>query len=223
MSKPVNSFSPCSHTGKKVLLVEGSTDCHVVMAMCAIHKVEIDLFGIYDCGSDNQALRRLNALINASDTTQPSIIGLMLDADQQGTESRWQSIRRKLEDKPYSLPNEPVLSGTIIDPTDPEYPRLGFWLMPNNRDVGMLESFINEMIPIEHLDSVKRVLAIARQEGCSTYKDVHQDKAIVHTYLAWQHEPGRPIGQSITARILQPETPTAYSFTGWLTSLFSVK
>jgi hypothetical protein len=220
MSKLVKNQSPCYHTGKKVLLVEGNTDCHVVMAMCAIHKVEINLFGIFDCGSDNQALKRLNALVNASETDQPSIIGLMLDADQQGTESRWQSIKRKLQDKPYDLPDDPFPDGTVISSTEPDYPRLGFWLMPNNKDVGMLETFINEMIPANHLESVKRSLETARQEGCTTYKDVHQDKAIVHTYLAWQDEPGRPIGQSITARVLQPETPSALAFIKWLIALF---
>ncbi len=65
MSKRVNSLSPCHYEGKKVLLVEGNTDCHVVMALCKEHQVENNLFGLYDCGSDTQALRRLNALIDA--------------------------------------------------------------------------------------------------------------------------------------------------------------
>jgi len=64
-------------------------------------------------------------------------------------------------------------------------------------------------------------LAFAREGGAASYKTVHQAKAVVHTYLAWQDEPGHPIGQSITAKVLQPTTPTAHYFTDWLGSLFS--
>lgn len=221
MSKHGNTSSPCFHTGKKVLLVEGNTDCHVVMAICGAHNVENNLFGLYDCGSDEQAIRRLNALIAAPESEQPLTIGLMLDADQQGAEGRWQRITRKLQGKPYAFPPSPVPNGTIIDASEPGYPRLGFWLMPNNQTTGMLEDFIKEMIPAAHVDLIERCLLIARDEGCATYKPVHQAKAVVHTYLAWQDEPGHPIGQSITARVLKPQTPTAHQFTGWLAALFT--
>ena len=221
MSKRANSSSPCQHEGRKVLLVEGNTDCHVVMALCKEHQVENNLFGLYDCGSDTQALRRLNALVDAPTSDRPFIIGLLLDADQQGPASRWQSIKQKLRDKPYQLPDEPVPNGTILNASESDYPRLGFWLMPNNQTVGMLEDFISEMIPAQHVILVEQCLAFARESGAASYKTVHQAKAVVHTYLAWQDEPGHPIGQSITAKVLQPTTPTAYYFTNWLGSLFS--
>ncbi|RZK23646.1 MAG: hypothetical protein EOO63_17600 [Hymenobacter sp.] len=220
MSKRANS-SPCHHEGKKVLLVEGNTDCHVVMALCQVHQVENNLFGLYDCGSDDLALRRLNALINAPATDRPAIIGLLLDADQQGPESRWRSIRQKLLDKPYELPDVPVASGTVLDASEPDYPRLGFWLMPNNQTTGMLEDFVNEMLPAPCVELIEQCLLLARESGAATYKPAHQAKAIVHTYLAWQDEPGHPIGLSITAKVLQPTTATAYRFTEWLGALFS--
>lgn len=221
MSKRGNSSSPCFHTGKKVLLVEGNTDCHVVMALCGAHNIENNLFGLYDCGSDDLAIRRLNALIDAPEAEQPQIIGLMLDADQQGALGRWQRITQKLQGKPYSLPPTPVVNGTIIESSETGYPKLGFWFMPNNQTTGMLEDFINEMIPATHTEFIEQCLTTARAEGYATYKEVHRAKAIVHTYLAWQDEPGHPIGQSITARVLQPQTSTAYLFTGWLASLFT--
>lgn len=218
MWRPANL---CKDTGPKVLLVEGNTDCHVVMALCGAHQVADGLFGLYDCGSDTQAIRRLNALLAAPATERPHIIGLLLDADQQGPASRWQSLRQKLQDKPYHLPAAPVPHGTVLEPTDPDYPRLGFWLMPDNQQVGMLEDFVGEMIPAAHVAVIQHCLAIAQESGATTYKPTQQAKAIVHTYLAWQDEPGHPIGQSITARVLQPTTPTAYQFTEWLGVLFS--
>lgn len=219
MSKRVNPSAPCNYQGKKVLLVEGNTDCHVVLALCIAHQVENNLFGLYDCGNDDQALKRLNALIETS-TEQPDIIGLMLDADQNDARNRWERIKTKLQGRPYDFPLEPVSSGTIIIPTEPGYPRLGFWLMPNNRDLGMLEDFVQEMIPAPCLEVVERCLAIAREANCATYKRLHHAKAIVHTYLAWQDVPGHPIGQSITAKVLIPETVIARNFTSWLSNLF---
>nr|WP_254435729.1 DUF3226 domain-containing protein [Dolichospermum sp. UHCC 0260] len=46
-------------------------------------------------------------------------------------------------------------------------------------------------------------------------------KAIIHTYLAWQDEPGYPMGQAITKQSLRPHTDIAIKFTDWLTRLFN--
>ena len=52
------------------------------------------------------------------------------------------------------------------------------------------------------------------------FKEIDLEKAIIHTYLAWQDEPGYPLGKAITAQSLRPETPIAREFTNWLTRLF---
>jgi hypothetical protein len=48
--------------GNKVLLVEGINDAHVVANLCGALGVP-KTFGIYQCGSDQKVLKRLNALI----------------------------------------------------------------------------------------------------------------------------------------------------------------
>jgi len=68
----------CKHEGDAVLLVEGTNDCHVVLALCAKNSLA-ETFGIYECGSDVLAIRRLNALIASS--KPPLTIGLVIDAD----------------------------------------------------------------------------------------------------------------------------------------------
>lgn len=204
---------------KNTLLVEGNADKRVIEALCAAHQVATNLFIIGEpCGSDNQVLQKLNALIPASN--RPACIGLVLDTDQNGVASRWQSIRSKLGEHPYQLPEMPDEYGTVIESSDYLYPRLGFWLMPNNRDLGMLENFVQEMIPSACVENIERILPQAGTE-CATYRPLHRTKALVHTYLAWQDEPGRPMGQAITAQVLRPETPTAYQFTEWLSRLFT--
>ena len=53
-----------------------------------------------------------------------------------------------------------------------------------------------------------------------TDKDVM--KAQVHTFLAWQDEPGRPMGESITRRYFQINVPKALNFVEWIRKLFEL-
>ncbi len=208
----------CKQDLDRTLLVEGADDCHVVMALCAAHHVA-QTFGIYECDSDLGVLRRLNALIVRPDP--PLVIGAMLDADQPSLEGRWQSIRNKLAHYDYRFPESPVYDGTVIE-SESGLPKIGFWLMPDNRVSGMLEDFCQGLAEANSLDFATACVDEAKQRGVSTYKAAHRSKAIIHTYLAWQSEPGRPLGQAITAQALQPGTESAKLFTGWLRNLFHV-
>jgi len=204
----------CKDKGPRVLLVEGRDDCHVVMALCSAHGVP-QKFGIYACESDVKVLRRLNALVISPDM---ETIGVVLDADND-VETRWQSIKTKLGRHPYILPHAPRASGTIVVPPE-GMPKLGFWLMPNNVDAGMLEDFCFELAEPRARSFAKNCVTQAQAEGVTRFREVHRSKAVIHTYLAWQDEPGRPLGQAITAQALVPNKETAVSFTDWLTNLF---
>jgi hypothetical protein len=47
-------------------------------------------------------------------------------------------------------------------------------------------------------------------------------KANIHTWLAWQEEPGKPMGQAITAKYLNPKSKQAELFVNWLRALFAI-
>jgi hypothetical protein len=205
----------CKQDTDKVLLVEGDNDCHVVMALCAAHKVP-ETFGIYQCGSDVGVLKRLNALIIRPNP--PQTIGVMLDADSS-INGRWDSIRGKLRHYSYKFPGTPNANGTIVGDTSGQ-PKLGFWLMPNNQDSGMLEDFCAELAEPSSLAFARECVEAANVRNVATFKEVHRSKAIIHTYLAWQDEPGYPLGKSITKQSLRPHTAIAVSFTDWLIQLF---
>ena len=208
----------CHQDGDAVLLVEGSNDCHVILALCQLHNVP-QTFGLYECGSDDRAIRRMNALLQKENP--PKIIGLVIDADRPDLAGRWTSIRSKLSNHPYVLPTVPLPDGTILEANDAGS-RLGFWLMPNNQVDGMLEDFCRDMIDVSAVGTVEQCLHIAEASGHTSFKSVHRSKAFVHTYLAWQDEPGKPLGQAITAQALQGNTDTAQRFVKWLTDLFRV-
>ena len=209
----------CREDTDKILLVEGDNDCHVVMALCAAHNVP-ETFGIYQCGSDVGVLKRLNALIVRPNP--PQVIGVMLDADNPSLGGRWDSIKSKLKNNNYSyaLSTAPDADGTIIDSAVDE-PRLGFGLMPNNQDSGMLEDFCAELAEPTSLLFARECVEQAYGRNVTTFKGVHRSKAVIHTYLAWHDEPGYPLGKAITRQALRPHTDVAVRFTNWLIRLFT--
>ena len=210
------STNICKQETTRVLLVEGTSDCHVVLALCKAHDLP-ENFGLYECGSDSAVLKRLNALILS--TERPDVIGVMLDADNPSLEGRWRSIKQKLNHHRYQLPDTPAHEGTIIEgPADK--PKLGFWLMPDNEVSGMLEDFCARLAEPTAFSFAQDCVEAARQRGLSKFKEVHLSKAVIHTYLAWQDEPGHPLGQAITVQALRPQTEIAIRFTVWLRSLF---
>jgi hypothetical protein len=211
----MTSTSPFKHEGDQVLLVEGIDEGHVISALCQAHQVP-ETFGLYTCGSDDKVLKRLNALILQPEA--PKTIGIVLDADQ-GVDRRWDSVRNKIKGYRDSFPQSPDVNGTILFLGD-GLPKLGVWLMPNNLNQGMLEDFCLTMIDGQSQTYVTNVIANAQQAGVCTFKSAHFSKAVAHTFLAWQDEPGTPLGLSITKQSLKPHTVTAIAFTQWLLRLF---
>jgi hypothetical protein len=49
----------------------------------------------------------------------------------------------------------------------------------------------------------------------------HFTKSLIHTWLAWQDEPGTPFGLAITKRYFDSDGPHVQALLDWLTRLFS--
>jgi hypothetical protein len=208
----------CKQDTDKILLVEGIDDCHVVMNLCVAHQVP-ETFGIYECGGKDKVLKRLNALIVRPNA--PQVIGVMLDADQSSL-SRWQGIKDKLtkNNHHYLMPKTPNTDGTIIEKIQGK-PKLGFWLMPNNQDSGILEDFCAKLAEPASLKFAENCVKQAYESKVTTFKQVDYSKAVIHTYLSWHDEPGYPLGKAITSQALRPHTDIALKFTTWLKYLFT--
>ena len=54
------------------------------------------------------------------------------------------------------------------------------------------------------------------------FRSTYRSKAKIYSWLAWQGEPGKPLGQAITARYLDADEPHAQKFAGWVRQLFNL-
>ena len=189
-------------------------------ALCEKHKVP-ESFDVIECESVENVLKAFEVRLKIADNNQR--IGIVVDADVN-LKSRWDSIvsilkkTGKYDCEAIELPQD----GLILEPTDNTYPKVGIWLMPDNNQNGMLEDFMAALATPDDalMKKSEDVLTELETEGIQKYKTVHRSKAKIHTYLAWQDAPGRPMGQAITANILNADSELAVKFAEWLKELF---
>lgn len=204
---------------KRVLLVEGVDDEHVVKNLCGERQIgKID--EIKNCKGYTNLLIEFPVRLKASEVSD--VLGIVIDADTD-LASRWQSIRDKIVQAGFSsVTDSPVLSGLILDPPfNSLLPRLGVWLMPNNQLPGVLEDFIRLLVPEgDRLFPYAQTCVRGIEPDLKHFRDLDLPKVNIHTWLAWQREPGKPLGQSITSHVLDAHSPAAALFSNWLKALY---
>ena len=52
------------------------------------------------------------------------------------------------------------------------------------------------------------------------YSQIHKSKALIHSWLAWQEDPGTPMGLSITKKYLSTEFEECAFLINWIKELF---
>lgn len=213
------------------LLVEGSDDLHVIRALRGRYKISEELFSIEipadptsfqkenkDEGGKELLLKNLPRKLKESNL---ETLGVILDADED-LQATWEAVRNKLMGFGYqNIPKYPLPEGWIY--SQPEFPKIGVWLMPNNQLPGMLEDFVQYLIPENDLlfPKAEQIIQEIETENLHKYKPSYRAKALIYTWLAWQKKPGKPMGQSITATVFQADTAIAAKFVDWLNQLFN--
>lgn len=202
--------------GKRVLLVEGRDDEHVVKNICG----RFDL-GVIDRIEPQEGkdplLDTLPVKLKESDL---AVLGIVLDADTD-LGARWQALSSRLQSAGYqNIGGHPDPQGGVFEPpADSLLPRVGVWLMPDNQAPGILEDFLRFLVPagdtlLSHAEQAVSTLPQTR------FEVLKRPKVLMHTWLAWQQEPGKPYGQAITARYLDVNLPAGKAFADWLRRLF---
>ncbi|MEW5985155.1 MAG: DUF3226 domain-containing protein [Chloroflexota bacterium] len=217
---------------KRRLLVEGNDDGHVMRNLLRHHHVPGVLVGrdtdltqdeiaIEIKGGKDALIASLPLLLDRGELEQLAII---VDADLD-VMACWQSVCHVLSQKgTVSLPSVPEPQGTVVTLQQNLHEVIvGIWIMPNNGLPGALEDFIAFLVPAGDAlwerarQCVNEIPAAGRR-----FPPERQSKAEIHTWLAWQEEPGKPLGQAVTARYLDTQAPHAQQLVAWLRRVFIV-
>ena len=146
-------------------------------------------------------------------------LGVVVDANGNAAD-RWDDIRTWCNGEFKDLPDRIPAEGLAV--VRPGGPRFGVWIMPNNRFTGMLEDWLVGLIPEGSgplYELARRCVSEAKRQN-ARFKPVHRTKAEIHTWLAWQDEPGLRLYDAVKHGVLDPKQPGSEPFVQWFKGLF---
>ena len=204
---------------KQILIVEGN-DAVVLFRLCQMHNlplpvgysIENVLKFVRSAGGFDKAVAALRDRLDGSDLTN---IGLVVDANDKGPDSRWAKIKSILSDY-FSVETlnglGPNPGGIVVQEVG--LPSVGIWIMPDNQSPGYLEHFVANMISEgdKVLNFAETSVRQLEKEDFCKFKAAKRQKALVHTWLAWQEEPGNPFGIALESRYLNANAPVVEPF-----------
>jgi hypothetical protein len=203
------------------LVVEGKDDRFCLKSLVAQHwnitaKGRLDsLLDIAEAGSKKDVKKVTKAIL----INPRCAIGLVIDGDKS-VDASWKSVRAVLNDRVDNLPAHYPLDGFVSSLTVSGF-SIGVWLMPGGGSQGELESLLLKAADVANpklLEHATKSTRVARQLGAK-FLPKHERKAVLHTWLAWQQEPGLPYGTAVKAGFLPPESPAFQPFFAWIDRL----
>jgi hypothetical protein len=210
-------------TKTRLLLVEGDDDKRVIPELIEKNGVVWTqdnplIPDIHSCGGYSKLLNQIKTRLKESSLSQ---LGVIIDADDNPL-GRWESIKNRCQVSIPNLPNELSEDGLICEVTKDL--KFGVWLMPDNFQRGMLETFLAYMIPNE-TETLWQFAQSSVQEAINRgakLTEVQYDKANIYTWLAWQDPPGRQLHQAVKETVLDPTHPRAQKFVKWFKDLYEL-
>ena len=205
-----------------LLIVEGVNDREFVYHLTNHVDIPHGAYEIHrwekNIGGFQTVVNSLPGFLVGSDVQR---LGIVVDADEHPAH-HWTSVVNKLRDFGYNLPSRPVRGGVVHSEPGKRI-LVGLWLMPDNESTGMLENLAAALIvpgdPLwgRAVDAVTRIPDSERR-----FKPTYEAKAHMHTWLAWQDEPGTQLGLAFDRHYLDAAAPPAVDFVQWLKRLFAL-
>lgn len=199
-----------------LVLVEGRDDREVCLHLLRRHGIET--VTVLEKGGYPSLLESI-LTVKQSDL---EVFAIVVDADLN-LESRWAELSHKIRSLGYeTCPKQPDPRGTIISKAN--WPLLGVWIMPDNTAMGKLEHFVAALIPEgdplwpRAQQSVQDIPQEHRK-----FKEGILPKATIHTWLAWQEEPGTKMGEALGKKYLDPKTVSGELFIAWIRRMLEQK
>ena len=167
------------------LLVEGTTDQQVIPYLMEANGVDWPKPPPVQIDPRGGASEILKAEVAEAELGASGLeaLGVVIDADGDAS-ARWDEFRKSWGSEFRDLPNQIPAEG--LDVFHARGPRLGVWIMPDNRLQGMLEDWLVGLIPDDSstlYELAQDCVAEAKREQAA-FKDVHKSKAEVRPYMA---------------------------------------
>ena len=121
-------------------------------------------------------------------------LGVVVDANGDAA-SRWNDVRTWCGGEFADLPEQIPAAG--LDIVHSGGPRFGVWIMP----------------------VATKCVAEAKSHR-APFRDVHERKAELHTWLAWQDPPGLRLHEAVEHAVLDPAGAESQPFVNWFKNLF---
>lgn len=148
-------------------------------------------------------------------------VGIIVDADTSADET-WAKVRGVCARLGVDVGEKCPKSG-LITPIDGR--RFGAWIMPDNEAAGMVENLCHDLVK-DKADALwvhaKASADKAKKLG-APFSGVHMDKAHIHTWLAWQDEPGLRMGIAIKNKVLNHAHERTKAFAKWFADLYELE
>lgn len=234
----------------RIIVVEGKTDLHVILHLLEKSNPNMRCERVNNYTSVARLPGKRNLQINICQEgsfselcdeievwlMKPKLecVGFVFDANGDPRRN-WQRVRNRilrvyeeLQDIPSPELREifcetPVPGGIWVRDC---VPKVGMWMMPNNKDTGAIEEFLAYMIRQEDhcWEHTQKYVKTIFQEGIrfpkrKVLKEKNIPKANIHAWLAVQEEPGKPPGTAIKTGYFDTENLRVQAFRQWLGNL----
>lgn len=198
---------------ERLLLVEGQDDKHIVRRLHERFSSDL-VFSIRVAGNVEKCIE---AIIPEMQVSGRKAVGVLVDADDAPLK-RWNEVRSRFREADVTIPGRPAPDGAIIN--SQQSPRIGIWLMPDNKSAGEIENFIRDMIPEN--DPVWPLSQRYIDNIPNKHRKFRQRKALraqLYAWLATRRLPGR-MGAAIKSGDLNARAANSMRFMDWLRALF---
>ena len=199
-----------------LLLTEGPDDLRVIQSLLRVYRYTGQIRIQHGEGYP-QLRKELKPILEDSVLRR---VGILIDADDN-LSGRWTSIRDRLRQCGCLPPDELPEAGAIFP--GPDGMSVGVWIIPNNALTGALEAFLSLLVPVADQNWSYAETCVAGIPQKPKTSQNWDNKAILHTWLAWQEYPGKEPEQAFVRRYLDPKAEAAQALVAWLERLFELK
>jgi hypothetical protein len=215
---------------KKILIVEGETDKHLMSVLLVKYKIkDIEIWPPKMAGTTgngvNNLIDSIKLALKGIQGGRFSHIGVIVDADyphEHGYRSRRKLIVDAFNAEGFSHSlSAGQISGKGEVLLNNKFPcRCGFWIMPDHSSDGMAETLLKSaIVPTQKLLLADAMNAVNNLQN-PLFSQTHVDKAILSTWLAWQKWTGMPTEKAVERDIIDSQSPALDQFKKWLIELF---